>query len=45
MIRTNSFLVEDDDPVLWSIADSCARLWNELNFERRQRYIHYKKFS
>lgn len=27
------------------MADNCARLWNEVNFERRQAYIHYKKFE
>jgi len=32
-------------PLLWDLADNCARLWNELNFERRQAYIHYRKFS
>ena len=44
MKRTNTFIVEDS-PVLRGLADNCARLWNELNFERRQAYIHYKKFS
>ena len=42
--RTNTFIVEDN-LALWELADNCARLWNELNFERRQAYIHYKKFS
>jgi hypothetical protein len=31
---TNTFIVEDC-PALWELADSCARLYNELNFERR----------
>ena len=44
MKRTNTFIVEDS-PALWELADNCARLYNELNFERRQAYIHYKKFS
>jgi len=42
--RTNTFIVEDS-PLIRELADNCARLWNELNFERRQAYIHYKKFS
>ena len=42
--RTNTFIVEDH-PLLWELADNCARLWNELNFERRQAYINYKKFE
>jgi len=42
--RTNTFIVEDN-PALWNLADNCARLWNELNFERRQAYIYYRKFS
>ena len=44
MKRTNTFIVEDN-PILRRLADNCARLWNELNFERRQAYINYKKFS
>jgi len=44
MKRTNTFIIEDK-PTLWELADNCARLWNELNFERRQAYIHYEKFS
>ncbi len=44
MKRTNTFIVEDN-PVLWELADSCAKMWNEINFERRQAYIHYKKFE
>lgn len=42
--RTNTFTVEDN-PALRELADSCARLYNELNFERRQAYIHYKTFE
>jgi len=44
MQRTNTFIVEDN-PILRNLADNCARLWNELNFERRQAYIHYRKFK
>ena len=44
MKRTNTFIIEDK-PTLWELADNCARLWNELNFERRQAYIHYRKFE
>lgn len=44
MERTNTFLIEYH-PELWELADNCARLWNEVNFERRQAYIHYKKFE
>jgi putative transposase len=42
--RTNTFIVENN-PALWKLADNCARLYNEVNFERRQAYIHFKKFS
>jgi len=42
--RTNTFIVEDNS-ILRELADNCARLWNELNFERRQAYIHYRKFE
>jgi putative transposase len=44
MERTNTFTIEEN-PKLWELADNCARLWNEVNFERRQAYIHYRKFS
>ena len=27
------------------LADNCARLYNEVNFERRQAYIHYRRFK
>ena len=43
MKRANTFVIEDD-PALRELADNCVRLWNEVNFERRQAYIHYKKF-
>jgi len=42
--RTNTFTIEDR-PKLRELADNCARLWNEVNFERRQAYIHYRRFS
>ena len=42
--RTNTFIVEDS-PALQELADGCARLWNEVNYERRQAYIHYRRFS
>ena len=42
--RTNTFIIEDN-PALRDLANNCARLYNELNFERRQAYIRYKKFS
>ncbi|MEG9195184.1 MAG: hypothetical protein V6S10_07685 [Candidatus Methanoglobus sp.] len=32
--RTNMFIIKDC-PALWELADSCARLYNELNFGRR----------
>jgi putative transposase len=41
MDRTNTFTIEDN-PKLWKLAEECARLYNEVNFERRQAYIHYK---
>ena len=44
MRRTNTFIIEDSS-TLWELADNCARLWNELNFERRQVYMRYKKFD
>ncbi len=42
--RTNTFIVEDN-PILQMLADNSAKLWNELNYERRQAYINYKKFE
>jgi putative transposase len=41
MDRTNTFTIEDN-PELWKLAEDCARLYNEVNFERRQAYINYK---
>jgi len=42
--RANTFIVEDC-PALWELTDNCAKLYNEVNFERRQAYIHYKHFK
>ncbi|MCL7399901.1 MAG: hypothetical protein LZ170_06760, partial [Thaumarchaeota archaeon] len=44
MDRTNTFTIEDN-PELWKLADDCAKLYNEVNFERRQAYIHYKRIK
>jgi putative transposase len=44
MKRANTFIVEGC-LALWKLADNCARLYNEVNFERRQAYIHYKRFD
>jgi len=44
MERTNTFTIEEN-PELWKLADNCARLWNEINFERRQAYIGYRKLA
>jgi len=42
--RVNTFIL-GDCPALWRLADSCARLYNEVNFERRQAYIRYRRFE
>jgi putative transposase len=44
MERANTFIVEGC-PALWELADNCAKLYNEVNFERRQSYIRYKRFD
>ena len=44
MSRTNTFIIEDC-PALWELADSYAKLYNELNFEREQAYIRYRRFE
>jgi hypothetical protein len=44
MERTNTLIIEDNS-ALWKLADNCARLYNEVNFERRQAYIRYRKFE
>ena len=43
MMRTNTFIVEGC-PALKELANNCSRLWNEINYERRQAYIHYRRF-
>jgi len=42
--RADTFIVEGC-PAMWELADYCARLYNEVNFERRQAYIRYKRFE
>jgi putative transposase len=44
MDRTDTFTIEDN-PELWKLAEECARLYNEVNFERRQAYINYKRIK
>ena len=44
MNRANTFILEGC-PALWELADSCAKLYNEVNFESRQAYIRYKRFE
>jgi len=44
MKRTNTFIVEDAQ-AFRELADNCARLYNEVNYERRQAYIRYKRFE
>jgi putative transposase len=44
MERVNAFIVEGC-PALWELADNCAKLYNEVNFERRQAYIRYRRFE
>jgi putative transposase len=44
MKRVNAFIVEGC-PALWELADNCAGLYNEVNFERRQAYIRYRRFE
>ena len=44
MERANTFIVEGC-PTIWELADNCARLYNEVNFERRQAYMRYKRFE
>ncbi|NHW88893.1 MAG: hypothetical protein HA490_04490 [Archaeoglobales archaeon] len=43
MKKTNIFIIEDCS-ALWKLADSWAKLYNELNFERRA-YIRYRRFE
>jgi len=44
MDRACSFVAEGNR-VLWMLADNCARLYNEVNYECRQAYIRYWKFG
>ena len=44
MERTNTFVIEGC-PALCELAENCARLYNEVNFDRRQAYIRYKRFE
>jgi len=44
MERANTFTVEDN-PALWEPAGNCARLYNEVDFERRQAYIRCRRFE
>jgi putative transposase len=44
MKRVNAFIVEGC-PALWELADIYAGLYNEVNFERRQAYIRYRRFE
>ena len=44
MERTNTFIVEGS-PALRELAENCAKLWNEVNYEKRQDYIQYRRFS
>jgi putative transposase len=44
MERANTFIV-GGCPALQKLADNCARLYNEVNFERRHAYIHFRKFE
>ena len=44
MKRTNIFIIEDC-PALWELADTCAKLYNGPNFERRQAYMRYRRFE
>jgi hypothetical protein len=42
--RANTIIV-GDCPALWNLVDNCAKLYNEVNFERRWAYIRYKRFE
>jgi putative transposase len=47
MQRTNTFIIEDNCNcnTLFKIADNCSKLWNELNYERRNAYINGKSIN
>ncbi len=44
MQRTNTFIVEGSN-TLWELADNCSKLWNEINYERRQACINNRRFE
>lgn len=44
MERANMFIIEGNQ-ALRELADNCVRLYNEVNFKRRQAYISYKRFK
>jgi hypothetical protein len=37
LIKTNTLIIENN-PILRFLADNCAKLWNKLNYKRRQAY-------
>jgi putative transposase len=47
MQRTNTFIIEDNNNcnTLFKLADNCSKLWNELNYERRNAYINGKSIN
>jgi len=45
MQRTNTFIIEDNCNTLFKLADNCSKLWNELNYERRNAYINGKSIN
>jgi putative transposase len=45
MQRTNTFIIEDNCNTLFKLADNCSKLWNELNYERRNAYINGKDIN
>jgi putative transposase len=45
MERTNVFMLaptEEKERRLFETAFGCAKLWNEVNYRRRQAYFHYQ---
>ena len=47
MQRTNTFIIEDNNNfnILFKLADNCSKLWNELNYERRNACINGKDIN
>ena len=45
MQRTNTFIIEDNCNTLFKLADNCSKLWNELNYERRNACINGKSIN